>query len=86
MKKEESGDLVEDRKRWRNGERGEREWRGRVAKQSGEAEHRRRRVEGEGGVKSRGTDDVIVEGCPGNGEAVRRRVGTPSCVATAAAT
>lgn len=43
-------------------------------------------VEGEGGVKGRGTDDVIVEGCPGNGEAVRRRVGTPSCVATAAAT
>lgn len=30
--------------------------------------------------------DVIVEGCPGNGEAARRRVRTPSCVATAAAT
>lgn len=40
----------------------------------------------EDGVKGRrgGRNDVIVEGCPGNGEAVR--VGTPSCVATAAAT
>lgn len=54
-----------------------------MAKQSGEVEWWSR---GEGGVKDRGRDDVIVEGCPGNGEAVRRRVGTPSCVATAAAT
>ncbi|KOX70823.1 hypothetical protein WN51_02247 [Melipona quadrifasciata] len=70
MKEKESGDLVEDRERQGNGEQsGEAEWRSRVAKQSGEAEHGRRGIEGEGGVKGRGTDDVIVEGCPGNGEA-----------------
>lgn len=74
------------RKRKNLGIREDRQRRGtvsRVAKQSGEVEWWSR---GEGGVKDRGRDDVIVEGCPGNGEAVRRRVGTPSCVATAAAT